>query len=199
MLRVGSWWSQRFQPYICVFYLVFSSVYFVQWGIVVDAGRPVLSGGRCDFFVVVVRTQEIKKQTSHLHIIKKYAECVEIRCVSSGSRVWLLSVLKALQHLSVHHKDLSVNPKLFCVHHKHFSVLHQMSTCDLTICRLPMLGRTGHSAGRVKSSSCLPTLRACYIAYKSAIVSMTKKRNLNNSSGKFGVQVICIPVSKQLK
>ena len=69
-----------------------------------------------------------------------------------------------------------------------------ISTCGLTISRLPKVGRTGRSAGPVKSSSCVPTYRACYIAYKSAIVSMTKKRNLNNLSGKFSVEVICVSV-----
>jgi hypothetical protein len=36
------------------------SMYAVQWGIFVDAGRSVLSDGRCGVFVVVVRTQKYK-------------------------------------------------------------------------------------------------------------------------------------------
>lgn len=147
-----------------------------------------------------------KETKSHLQIIKKIAECVKVGYVNLVVWVWSLSVLKVLHHFSLYHKHFKLHPNIsfwipdVSVYIINISVcITNISTCDLTISRLPKVGRTGRSAGRVKSSSCVPTSRACYIAYKSAIVSMTKKRNLNNPSGKFSVEVICVSLGTRLR
>ena len=109
--------------------------------------------------------KEIKKQTSYLQIIKKFAECFKVGCVTSGVGVWSLSVLKlrVLHHFSLHDKHFKLHPYIAVLIPDVSVYIINISACitsismsDLTISRLPKLGRTGRSAERVKSSTCIP-------------------------------------------
>ena len=112
------------------------------------------------------------KQISHLQLIQKISECVDVGCVTSGVGVWSLSVLKLLQHSSVHqkhfnlhHRHLSVNPKRFSLYHKYSSVCCKHVSMRLDCIQTAEIRPNWTQSWRVNSIPYLPTHSACYIAY----------------------------------